>query len=128
MIGVSRGTISAANAAARLGTAGPDGLVLLSPVTAGRHERLADVRIETIAVPTLVVHHRGDACSASPPTGARALVRRLKRATGSRSVALGQRARTPDEADPCEALTRHGYLGVEAEVVDAIVDFVASSH
>lgn len=127
MIGVSRGSISAANAAARLGPAGPDGLVLLSPVTAGRHERLADVRMEAISVPTLVVSHRGDGCSASPPAGTRALIRRLVRAPGSRALALGPRARAPREADPCDALTRHGYLGIEAELVDQVVAFAKSS-
>lgn len=127
MIGVSRGSISAANAAARLGAAGPDGLVLLSPVTAGRHERLADVRVETISVPTLVVSHRGDGCSASPPAGARALIRRLAGAPGSRALAVGPRARAPREADPCDALTRHGYLGIESEVVDQVVAFAKSS-
>lgn len=64
LAGTSRGSISAANAAARLqGTATPDGLVLTSPVTSGRvggfkawvAQTVFSVRLAAIRVPVLVV-------------------------------------------------------------------------
>ena len=123
IVGTSRGAISAANAAARLGPRGPDGLILLSAITAGKHETLAEVKLETIKVPTLVVQSRGDGCAASPPSGARALVRRLRHAAIHRLLFVGKASRR-EETDPCEALTRHGYADIEAAVVEALVAFV----
>lgn len=123
LMGTSRGAISASNAVARLGKRGPDGLVLLSPITAGRHETLAEVPFAAIAVPTLIVQHRADGCSASPPAGARALHRELRRTAVHRLLLVGKPSRKR-EHDPCEALTRHGYADIEREVVDALIAFV----
>jgi alpha-beta hydrolase superfamily lysophospholipase len=49
LVGTSMGTVSAANAAARLMTGGPDGLVLTSTVTRQGRERpesVGDVRLK----------------------------------------------------------------------------------
>lgn len=125
MVGVSRGTISAANAAARLGARGPDGLVLLSSITGGKHETLAAVALDRITVPTLLLHHRADACKGSPPSGARALVRKLSHAKVHTLELVGapSRAREPD---PCESTTRHGYAGIEADVLARVLAFIDS--
>ena len=59
LVGTSMGTVSAANAAARL-PQGVEGLVLTSSVTrASRREResLKDVNLKDIALPTLFVHN-----------------------------------------------------------------------
>ncbi len=126
LVGTSRGTISAANAAARLGPparGGPDGVVLCSPVTQGKHETLEGVAVGDIAVPVLVIEHRGDGCSASPPAGARRLDRMLRRSPRHTLTWLGQSSRARED-EPCESQTRHGYLGLEAELVAAITAFV----
>lgn len=123
IVGTSRGSISAANAAARLGARGPDGIVLLSPITAGSHERLSDVRLAAITVPTLVVSHRADRCKGSPPGGAHTLTRKLGRKAIRRELRFGAR-KAPPEADPCDSRTHHGFVGVEDELTDAIVAFV----
>jgi len=123
MMGTSRGAISAANAAARLGTRGPDGLVLLSTITAGRHETIADVPLAAITVPTLVVHHRGDGCKASPPGGTRTLLRKLGHAKRRELLWFGKPSRAA-EPDPCDALTRHGFAGSEAEVLAGVLAFM----
>jgi pimeloyl-ACP methyl ester carboxylesterase len=121
LVGTSMGTLSAANAAARLPEGGPDGIVLTSSVTETsrlsyetiRHAGLGDIR-----VPALVVHHRDDGCRASPYAGAEGIVRALTRAPVKELLAFEGGSR-PISA-PCEAKAPHGYLGIEARVVSAI--------
>ena len=60
VVGTSRGSISAANAAVRLGPSQVAGLVLTSAVWADGMEA---VPLGRVAVPTLVVHNRGDGCA-----------------------------------------------------------------
>jgi hypothetical protein len=74
LVGTSMGSVSAANAAARLSDGGPDGIVLTSSVM-GRSremgESLQDVALDRIRVPVLIVHHRDDTCPpAATPTRA----------------------------------------------------------
>ena len=69
LVGTSMGTVSAANAAARV-PQGVDGLVLTSSVTrASRREResLKDVNLKAIALPTLFVHKWRRSPSGSRP-------------------------------------------------------------
>jgi predicted alpha/beta-hydrolase family hydrolase len=121
LVGTSMGTLSAANAAARLTEGGPDGIVLTSSVTetsrmsheAVRHAGLGDIR-----VPTLVVHHKDDGCRFSPYSGAEALVKALKRAPVKELMAFA--GGSPPISPPCEAKAPHGYLGIEGAVVEAI--------
>jgi pimeloyl-ACP methyl ester carboxylesterase len=121
LVGTSMGTLSAANAAARLGEGGPHGIVLTSSVTetsratyeAMRHAGLGDIR-----APTLVVHHRDDACRSSPYSGAQAMVRALARAPAKELMTF--EGGSPPISAPCEAKAAHGYLGIEAQVVSAI--------
>ena len=35
--------------------------------------------------------------------------------------------RAPPQSDPCEALSRHGYFGIEDEVVTAIAEWIKES-
>lgn len=85
LIGTSRGTISAVNAATRLETASaarPDGLVLSATVTMGGKKGLQVMRFDLprITQPVLIAHHREDGCSVSPFSRTKKLKRRLKRA------------------------------------------------
>ena len=121
LVGTSMGSLSAANAAARLTEGGPHGIVLTSSVTerskmsheSTRHAGLGDIR-----VPTLVVHHREDGCRASPWSGAEAIMRALERAPVKELLAF--EGGSPPISQPCEAKAAHGYLGIEAKVVEAI--------
>jgi pimeloyl-ACP methyl ester carboxylesterase len=121
LVGTSMGTLSAANAAARLAEGGPDGIVLTSSVTetskmsheAVRHAGLGDIR-----VPTLVVHHKDDGCRSSPYAGAEDIMKALKRAPVKELMAF--EGGSPAISPPCEAKAPHGYLGIEAKVVSAI--------
>ncbi len=121
LIGTSLGTISAANAAARLKTGGPDGLVLTSSIIVpSRREGSvrASVDVSTITLPTLFVHNREDACQLCPFDSIGVLIEGFTHAPRKELLAFS--GGDPPKSDPCEALSRHGYLGIEHEVVAGI--------
>ena len=130
LIGTSMGTISAANVAARLKSGGADGVVLTSSIVAhgsrrsgGPQSSLADlVDIAQIVIPTLVVHNKEDACGLCPFSEVPSFVERFTHAPRKELIAVSG-GDTP-LSDPCEALSRHGYLGIEDEVVGDVVRWI----
>lgn len=125
VVGTSMGTLSAANAAARLTAGGPDGVVLTSTVTQTfkqSGESVLTVRLGEIRVPTLLVHHRDDACRVAPYAGATKVLAALEHAPAKELLTFS--GGSPPQSEPCEARSAHGYLGLEAEVVGAIVAWV----
>jgi pimeloyl-ACP methyl ester carboxylesterase len=125
LVGTSMGTVSAANAAARLKKGGPDGLVLTSTVTKETRqvtETVNNVRLKDIRVPTLVVHHKQDSCVATPYELARSLMRSLTQAP--KKELLTFEGGTPSVLDPCEPMSYHGFLGLDEEVVTAIASWI----
>jgi hypothetical protein len=132
LVGTSRGTISAANAAARLQPPrAADGLVLTSSVTragGGRQPRpgiietIFDADVSAIRLPTLVVVHNDDTCAQTPPADAAAIVKRLSNAPVTKIISID--GGEPPRSEPCEALSAHGFLGKEAETVKAIADWI----
>ena len=125
LVGTSMGTVSAANAAARLTTGGPDGLVLTSTVTRPGRERpesVGDVRLRDIRVPVLVVHHRDDACRATPYRDTVALLRDLSAAP--RREVLTFEGGAPPRSGPCEPRSAHGFFGLDEAVVAAIARWI----
>jgi hypothetical protein len=125
LIGTSMGTISAANAAARLKTGGPDGLVLTSSIlTSTRNSRslLNTVAVADIAIPTLFVHNKDDACFRTPFGGLSGMMEDFTHAPRKALIAVSGGA--PPQSDPCEPLSRHGYIGIEDEVVGDIVHWI----
>ncbi|MBI3453533.1 MAG: alpha/beta hydrolase [Rhodospirillales bacterium] len=130
LVGTSRGTISAANVAARLqGAKAANGLVLTSSVTrppsarrAPSYQTVYDTDLAAIGIPTLVVYHRTDGCYVTPSADAPALVAKMTKAP--KTELLGFEGGDPPLSDPCEALAAHGFLGIEERVVNAIVDWI----
>jgi len=132
LVGTSRGTISAANAAARLkAPRAADGLVLTSTLTAkapgrsprpGTAETVHDLDLGAIRVPVLLVYHRDDACYRTPPQDVPGLQRKLTGAPRTAAIAIA--GGDPPRSEPCEALAAHGFLGREAEAVKAIADWI----
>lgn len=118
LVGTSRGTLSAGALAARLGPSQIAGVVLTSSVWRGG---MPLVSLDQISVPTLVVHNRDDGCKVSPFSDAAFGFGRLQRASVKELIAVsGGTARSA----PCEALSTHGYYGIEDEVVGLIVAWV----
>jgi pimeloyl-ACP methyl ester carboxylesterase len=133
LIGTSRGSISAANVAARLqGAQGADGVVLTSSVTRAStgamspsRDAIFDADLSAIRIPALVVSHRGDTCQASVPADAAVLLHKLSSAP--RKEVLMFEGGDPPRSDVCEAYAAHGYLGIEERVVHAIADWILAA-
>lgn len=132
LVGTSRGTISAVNAAARLAPPrAADGLVLTSSVTRagggrqpkpGTTETVFDADLSAIRIPTLIVSHHDDTCAVTPPADAASIVKRLSNAPVTKIISMD--GGDPPRSEPCEALSAHGFLGREAETVKAIADWI----
>ena len=120
LVGTSQGSTAAANGAARLGGK-VAGVVLTSAVTRtprnGPGETVFDANPEAIAVPALVVANLGDTCGITPPADANALAARLSRSP-RKEVILVQSSDI--RSDPCQAMSPHGFLGIEPMVVQRI--------
>jgi alpha-beta hydrolase superfamily lysophospholipase len=128
LVGTSMGSVSAANAAARLQEGGPDGIVLTSSVMSRSRdmgESLQDVALDRIRVPVLIVHHRDDGCPHSRYTFTNWAMRQLS-ASPKRELISFSGGDAP-QSDPCEPLAPHGYFGIEAKVVDAIMSWIAAT-
>ena len=113
LVGTSRGTVSAAHAAAALG-AEVAGMALTSSVF--RSSRggagLMGFDYASIASTVLLVHHVDDGCPVTLYWEAKSLSKKYPLI----SVSGGNPARS----EPCEPFSAHGYLGREAATVSAI--------
>jgi hypothetical protein len=130
LVGTSMGTFSAAAGAIadRYG-----GLVLSSTVTRSKpdwaiarshKDGVASMGLPRVTVPALIVHHKSDACDLTPPADVDKLRARL---SGSRRLEVAMIAGgLPPQSGPCEALSPHGFFGVESEAVDAIARFITA--
>ena len=118
LIGTSRGTVSAANAAVRLGAKDIAGIVLTSSVWSGG---ISLVPIAQIAVPVLVVHNRDDGCRESPYLGVGAGMDALKAAPAKELITVsGGNSR----GSPCGGQSTHGFFGIEDQVVPPIIAWI----
>jgi pimeloyl-ACP methyl ester carboxylesterase len=114
LIGTSRGTVSAAYAGAALGDE-VAGVVLTSTVFNATRGGAGVSGFDWGAIRSrlLFVHHVDDACRATPYWMA-------QRVAAGRTL-VSVHGGDPPRSEPCEAFSAHGYLGVEAPVVSAIV-------
>lgn len=134
VVGTSRGSISAANAAARLrGAAAPDGMVLTSVLTvgtvAGRKpwtaQTVFDLPLEAVSIPALLVGHALDRCLRSPADAMPRVEARIMSARRQVVVVVGgSGTEGPRGLDACEGRSPHGFHGQEAETVTGIVRFI----
>ena len=120
LVGTSRGSISAANAAAHLGPSQVSGVVLTSSVWNGGMQA---VSLSQIAIPTLIVHNRDDHCGQSPVSGAALALAEL---TGAPAKDLILVSGGDEKRNPCGALSTHGYLGIENQVVPPMIAWIKS--
>ena len=117
LVGTSRGTVSAAYAGAALGDA-IDGVVLTSTVVNSTRggPGVSAFDWKSIHTRLLFVHHIDDGCKSTPYAQVRSV------ATGRTLITA--HGGDPARSDPCEPFSAHGYLGIEAPVVDAIVQWI----
>ncbi len=120
LVGTSRGTISAAYLSAALKHPSIHGVVLTSTMAYSKH--LQWIAIDETNYPVLLVHNKDDACKETPYHEAKDLVKRFKNSPRVDLEAV--EGGLPPKSEPCNALSAHGYLGIEGKVVDIISDWV----
>jgi len=118
LVGTSRGSVSAAYAAAAIPV---DGVVLTSSVTRPARRdptNVMEARLGNIKAPVLIASHKQDECPVTPPEDAERIKSALS-AAPKVDIMLFEGGDSP-RSEPCEALAQHGYIGIENKVVDAI--------
>lgn len=123
LVGTSRGTQSAAFVATELvGPDGPDGLVLTSTIlTDNKGRPVPAMPLEKLRIPVLVVHHEQDACSHCAFPDAPQLMEKLSNSPRKQLLPfIGGENR----GDACEAMSYHGFNGLEKEVVRQIASWI----
>jgi hypothetical protein len=125
LVGTSHGSTAAANGAAHLGNK-IAGVLLSSSVTRqGRAgETVFDSEPGLIAVPALIVANQGDTCMLTPPGDAQSLAAALTRSPRKEIIIV---ASDQIQSDPCEAMSPHGFLGIETAVVQRIGDWIRTA-
>ncbi len=72
--------------------------------------------------PVLIAAHADDECVVTPPADAAKLEGKLS--SSSRvEVAIFKGGDDP-KSDPCQAMSQHGFYGIEGEAVDRIAAFI----
>ena len=117
VVGTSRGTISAAYAGRALGNK-VDGVVLTSTTFRPTRQSLGlnGFPFRDIAAPLLFVHHANDECVSCCSYSETHWMGNFPLITVKGGEAQG---------NPCEAMSHHGYLGREKDVVAAIRNWAA---
>ena len=125
LVGTSMGSIAAANGAARL-AGRVAGVVLTSSVAGSTSagETVFDSSLKTITVPVLIVANKGDACPSARPGFAPKIAAALTHAPRKEIIYLESSA---IRSSPCEAMSPHGYLGIESEAVKRISDWIKAA-
>lgn len=136
LIGHSRGTLSAANAAGRLaGADAPDGIVLAAPMLAGDSgnrrkpwvvQTVFDTAVKAFRGHVLVVGHAADSCPRSLPErmdallqGAAAAQQQVVQLTGG-PFSVG---RTPS-LSACEVREPHDFVDQDSVFADGVLRFI----
>jgi pimeloyl-ACP methyl ester carboxylesterase len=127
VIGTSRGTISAANVAARLPPGTIAGVVLTSTVTErskNKQRGVMDLPLGKITAPVFALAHKGDTCYVTPPSAIPGMLRAMSASPRKDSMLLS--GGKPAKSDPCEAFAEHGFFGIEHEAAKAMTDWIDS--
>lgn len=123
--GISRGSISAANVAARVPVAG---MILLSTVTGSTYDgTVRDTPVSEVSVPSLLLLHKRDACVSSGSESAlRSFATELKRSRASIVLLDGGMDEAPGagRVANCHPKSHHGFNGIEPDVAKAILTWL----
>ena len=125
LVGTSRGTESATNLAIN-SKQKPDGLVLTSSMSEENNGGVAvtEMYLDKITVPTLIVANSNDECRHTPPEGAEEISSML---SSAKKVEVKIFSGGDSTSKPCKAMSYHGYMGIEEEVVGYISKFIKSN-
>jgi len=135
VIGTSRGSMSVANAVAKLkgqGDLRPDASVMTAAfLRVGANApgltvwKVANGKAQLLDVPMLVAWHVADTCQHTLPSAVPAF-RAWYEGSGRKLAEKSFSGGLPAESDPCEARSPHGFYGLDADVVAAITAWVGS--
>ncbi|PLY09378.1 MAG: hypothetical protein C0626_10350 [Arcobacter sp.] len=125
LIGTSRGTESVAFIASEKSDL-INGIVLTSSMSKrnSKGKTLQELFIDGIEVPTLIISHKKDACKATPPKGSIEIFKMLNDDIKKEYKVF--EGGNDSGLKPCKAMSYHGYLGIEKEVVDYISNWIKS--
>ncbi len=117
LVGTSRGTTSVANAAVRLQTEKPDGIVLTSTMLAAnkKGDYVLPLELSKIEIPVLISHHKYDECSKTPPDKVSDLKAALTKAKPVK--VLWYEKKGWEKGKACQARHYHGFIDIEEKVV-----------
>lgn len=122
LVGTSQGTISAAAAGIALDPP-VQGVVLTATLSGSQPGgSVANLALEQLRVPVLVHQHQRDGCRVTLPSMARALMPRFSQAPVRRYMEVD--GGSDPRGDPCEAFHWHGYIGMEAQAVQQLADWM----
>jgi hypothetical protein len=79
--------------------------------------------ISDIEYPVLFVHHKDDGCKPHQYRDALALSKTFKRSP--RVDFISVEGGNEPKSGPCEALSAHGFFGIEIQVIDAISNWIS---
>ncbi len=131
LVGTSRGTLSAAYLATSINDERVKGLILTSSLSA-----IGSLPLNTVTMPVLIIHHGHDDCRSTLYGAAYSLKHSFGKSSkvdfvtvngGSAGVGYYEgrgKKKGGGGADPCKALSHHGFLGVEEHVIDLITDWL----
>jgi dienelactone hydrolase len=131
-IGTSRGTLSVANYVARYWRprerTGPDGQIYTSGFWKLSDQgftiwSLANHDARKLKLPTLLVAHKQDACPDTNPADLDTFTTWLRGGGAAVSVQMFSGGKTP-QSGPCDALSQHGFYGLDKEVVKRMTGWI----
>lgn len=132
MIGTSRGSLSAANALVRLKDKQerPDAAVVTSGFLAssGKFEMrtFAGSNPAPYNLPMLVVHHRKDGCEHTAPSNVEPFKAWYEK-NGRKLDVIWMEGGLPPKSDACNALSPHGFYGLDDKVVASISGWIKTA-
>jgi alpha-beta hydrolase superfamily lysophospholipase len=125
LLGTSAGAPAAMAGAASLPQGSIKGVVISSPVSMpGSHDSVFDVPLAKVAVPVLIQINTEDACRLTPPANAARIQTALVSSPAAQVQAFS--GGLWPKSEPCEAFARHGFYGIEDQVVNAAADWIVS--
>jgi dienelactone hydrolase len=131
MVGTSRGSLSVANALVHLKDRPqrPDAAVITSGFLApsGKFEvrTFAGNNPAAYSLPMLVVHHRKDGCEHTLPSNVEPFKVWYEK-SGRKLDVIWMEGGLPPKSDACNALSPHGFYGLDDQVVAKITSWIKS--
>ena len=123
LVGTSRGTISIAYLAHALQNERIKGVVLTSSM--GYQRFLSWQPLNKVTIPVLIVHHKHDGCAVTSYADASTLKEKFTQSPGVDFIGL--EGGSPPQSDACEAMSAHGFLGIEERAVEIICTWIAKT-